>query len=92
MANIKSAKKRVETIKRQRDENKLVKSTLSTSIKKFKKLLSSEDLVNAEAQLKETIALIDKAESKGVLHKNNASRKVSRLCAALDKAKKAKTE
>ena len=41
----------------------------------------------AEAKLKETISLIDSAESKGVLHKNNASRKVARLTYALDKAK-----
>ena len=88
MANIKSAKKRIDTIKRQRNENKLIKSTLSTSIKKFKKLLTANELEKAEAQLKETISLIDKAQSKGVLHKNNASNKVAKLSAALDKCKK----
>ena len=88
VANIKSAKKRIDTIKRQRDENRLIKSTLSTSIKKFKKLLTSNELEKAEAQLKETISLIDKAQSKGVLHKNNASNKVAKLSGALDKFKK----
>ena len=88
MANIKSAKKRIDTIKRQRDENRLIKSTLSTSIKKFKKLLASNELEKAEAQLKETISLIDKAQTKGVIHKNNASNKVAKLSAALSKFKK----
>lgn len=92
MANIKSAKKRIDTIKRQRDENRLIKSTLSTSIKKFKKLLTSNELEKAEAQLKETISLIDKAQTKGVLHKNNASNKVAKLSAALSKFKKKASE
>ena len=87
MANIKSAKKRIDTIKRQRTENKLIKSSLSTSIKKFKKLLASNELDKAEVQLKETISLINKAQSKGVLHKNNASNKVAKLSSALNKCK-----
>lgn len=88
MANIKSAKKRINTINRQKSENKLIKSTLSTYVKKFKALLNSGEIVKAEAQLKETISYIDSACAKGVIHKNNASRKVARLSAALDNAKK----
>lgn len=88
MANIKSAKKRINTINRQKTENKLIKSTLSTYVKKFKALLNSGEIEKAEAQLKETISYIDSACTKGVIHKNNASRKVARLSAALDSAKK----
>lgn len=85
MANIKSAKKRIKTINRKKTENRLIKSTLSTYIKKYKKFLIAEDLKGAEEQLKITISYIDTACSKGVIHKNNASRKVSRLTRAIDK-------
>ncbi len=87
MANIKSAKKRINTINRQKAENKFIKSTLSTYIKKFKTLLNAGEIEKAEVQLKETISYIDSACTKGILHKNNASRKVGRLSAALFKAK-----
>ena len=88
MANIKSAKKRINTIARRREENKLVKSSLRTQIKKYKKALATKDLELAESLLRETISKIDSAQTKGVLHKNNASNKVARLSSALDKLKK----
>lgn len=87
MANIKSAKKRIKVINRQKAENKLVKATIATYTKKFRALVAEGNLVEAEAKLRETISLIDSAASKGVLHKNNASRKVARLTAALANAK-----
>lgn len=88
MANIKSAKKRINTIARRREENKLVKSSLRTQIKKFKKAIDAKNVELAEALLKDTISKIDAARSKGVLHKNNASNKVARLSSALYKLKK----
>ena len=88
MANIKSAKKRINTIARRRDENRLVKSALRTQIKKYKKALTVKDIELAETLLRETISKINAAQSKGVLHKNNASNKVARLSSALDKLKK----
>ena len=87
MANIKSAKKRIDTIKRRRDENKFVKATLSTYIKNFRKALDEGRVSDAEAKLPEIISYIDSACTKGVLHANTASRKVGRLSAALFKAK-----
>lgn len=87
VANIKSAKKRILTNKRQKEENKLVKSSLSTFIKKYKKLLAENKVAEAEAMLPELVAAINSAASKGVLHQNNASRKVARLSAALSKVK-----
>ena len=65
MANIKSAKKRINTINRQKAENKFIKSTLSTYIKKFKTLLNAGEIEKAEVQLKETISYIDSACTKG---------------------------
>lgn len=87
MANIKSAKKRINTIKRQRTENKLVKSELGTEIKKYKKMLTANELAAAESQLKKIISMLDSACSKGVFHKNNVARKQSRLTIAFNKVK-----
>ena len=87
MANIKSAKKRINVINRRREENKYVKATLSTQVKKFRKMLEEGKIAEAEAFSKEVYAYIDSACSKGVIHKNNASRKIGRLASALYKAK-----
>jgi len=86
MANIKSAKKRIATNKRQKGENKYVKATISTFVKDFRKMLDEGKFVEAEKKLISTISYIDSACSKGVLHKNNAARKVSRLTSAYCKA------
>ena len=88
MANIKSAKKRINTINRRREENRLVRNSLRTQIKKYKKSLANNDIELAENLLKETVSAIDAAQSKGVIHKNNASNKVARLSSALNKVKK----
>ena len=89
MANIKSAKKRISTNKRQKSENKYVTATIATMTKSFNKLVAEGKFEEATAKLVETIGYINSACSKGILHKNNASRKVARLSAHLDAAKKA---
>ena len=86
MPNIKSAKKRVSVIARRREENRYVRSTMATMIKKFRSMVNS-DVVSAEAMLKDVISYIDSAKSKGVIHSNTASRKISRLNLLLNKAK-----
>ena len=86
MANIKSAKKRISTNDRQKGENKFVKATISTYVKEFRKLVEAGNVVEAEKQLQKTISYIDSACSKGIIHRNTASRKVSRLQSALYKA------
>ena len=70
MANIKSAKKRISTIDRRNAENKFVKATLSTYVKKFRKMLEEGKVAEAETFSKEVYAYIDSACSKGVIHKN----------------------
>lgn len=87
MANIKSAKKRINTIDRRKTENRIVKSTIATYTKTFKKLVAENNLTEAEKQLKITLTYADSACSKGVIHKNHASRIASRLTNCLDKAK-----
>ena len=85
MANIKSAKKRILVNRTKADRNKAIRSGVTTSIKKVFAAIDTKDKVAAQAALLEATATIDKATSKGVYHKNNASRKVSRLAKAVNK-------
>lgn len=87
MANIKSAKKRISVIARRKQENRFVKSTLSTYIKKFRAQIAEGKLAEAEKALPEIVAYAYSAASKGVMPKKTASRKVSRLSLLLNKAK-----
>ena len=79
MANIKSAKKRILVIDKKTARNKAIKSGVKTSIKKVEAAIASGDKAAAEAALVSATSSIDRACTKGVYHKNNASRKVSRL-------------
>ena len=85
MANIKSAKKRILTSAKKTAANKAVKSSVKTAIKKVNKAVEAGDKAAATAALIAAEATIDKACTKGVLHKNNASRKVSRLASSINK-------
>ena len=85
MANIKSAKKRIEVIDKNTLRNKMIKSKVKTVIKKVEAAIAAGDKEAAQANLLVAISEINKAASKGVYHKNNASRKVSRLTAAVNK-------
>jgi len=87
MANIKSAKKRISTIERRREENRFVKATMSTQIKKLRKMIEEGKIAEAESFSKEVYSYIDSACSKGVIHKNAASRKIGRLAALVYSAK-----
>ena len=84
MANIKSAKKRVLVTKRNYDRNKSTKSSVKTAIKKVEAAVAAGDKDAASKALLEATSTIDKAAKKGVYHKNNASRKVSRLAKAVN--------
>ena len=85
MANIKSAKKRVLVNQTKALRNKMIKSGVKTSVKKVDAAIASGDKDAAKAALVKATSMIDKAQSKGVFHKNTASRKVSRLAAAVNK-------
>ena len=84
MANIKSAKKRIITSQKRAAKNKAVKSGVKTAVKKVRLAVEANDA--AAAAFENAKSVIDKAASKGVLHKNTAARKVSRLAAAVKKA------
>ncbi len=85
MANIKSAKKRIKVIETKTLRNKMVKSKIKTIIKKFEAAVASGDKSAAEEQLRVCTSELSKAVSKGILHKNTASRKISRLAAKVNK-------
>ena len=85
MANIKSAKKRILTSEKKAAANKAVKSQVKTAVKKVRAAVEAGDKEAAKAALINASSVIDKAETKGVIHKNNASRKASRLASAVNK-------
>lgn len=65
--------------------NKAYKSALKTRIKNFEKLALEDDLEQAEVALKDASSYLDKLASKGIIHKNAAARKKSRLAKRLKK-------
>ena len=83
MANIKSAKKRILVTQTKTDRNKSIRSKVKTSMKKVDAAIAAGDKAAAQACLVNAISEIDKACTKGVYHKNNASRKVARLSKAV---------
>lgn len=85
MANIKSAKKRILVNRTKAERNKAIKSGVKTSVKKVNAAIAAHDKEAAAAALTAATATINKAASKGVFHKNTASRKVSRLALAVNK-------
>ena len=90
MANIKSAKKRVLTAERNRVKNVAFKTSIKTALKKVLELATGKDTEALNAAISRAYQLCDKAVSKGVLHKNTAARKKSRLVLAVKRIQEAK--
>lgn len=84
MANIKSQKKRILTNEKRRQRNQAVKSELRTSIKKVRNAIAAGDKDAAVTANREAARKLDKAASKGVIHKNNAANRKSGLAARVD--------
>ena len=85
MANIKSAKKRVLIAEANRQRNVAFKSSIKTAVKKALALAVESDKEALAAAISNVYKLCDKAVSKGILHKNTAARKKSRLTVAVNK-------
>ena len=79
LANIKSAKKRILVTETRAARNKAIRSEVKTSIKKVEAAVAANDKEAAKAALTVAISTIERASSKGIYHKNNSARKVSRL-------------
>ena len=87
MPNIKSAIKRVKVSEKKNLRNRMIKSAMRTTVKKFDAAVAAG---NADAKtLAVTAGAIDKTASKGVIHKNAANRKKARLAKRLNKAAQA---
>ncbi|MCR5585440.1 MAG: 30S ribosomal protein S20 [Lachnospiraceae bacterium] len=84
MANIKSAKKRINVIETKTLRNKMIKSKVKTLVKKVEAAVAANDKAAASTALKDAVVEINKATSKGIFHKNTAARKVSRLTKAVN--------
>lgn len=84
MANIKSAKKRIDVTATKTERNKAIRSKVKTVSKKVLAAVEAGDKAAAEEALKTATSEINKAATKGVYHKNNAARKVSSLAIAVN--------
>jgi small subunit ribosomal protein S20 len=83
VANTKSAKKRIRTNERKHQRNVMYRSRAKTMVKKAEGAIFSGD-AESEAEVREAIRTLDKAAVKGIIHKNNAARRKSRLMKKLN--------
>jgi small subunit ribosomal protein S20 len=86
VANIKSQIKRNATNEKRRLRNKSVKSELKTAVRAFREAAASGDKDKTEAALRAASRKLDKAASKGVIHKNQAANRKSALAQAAAKS------
>jgi len=84
VAKSKTPAKRARNAEKARVRNKSYKSALKTGIKRFELSLTGDDVDASRDILLKATSLIDKSVSKGILHKNNAARKKSRLTKKLN--------
>ena len=77
MANIKSQKKRILTAEKARQRNKAVRSELKTAIKAVRTAVEAGQLGDAQVAANKASRLLDKAASKGIVHKNQAAQRKS---------------
>jgi small subunit ribosomal protein S20 len=79
VANIKSQMKRIKTNEKARLRNKSVKSSLKTSVRKFREAADAGDAAAATTLLRDASRALDKAASKGVIHANQAANRKSAM-------------
>ena len=79
MANIKSAIKRVGITEKQNLNNRMVRSEMKTSIRRYTEALQAGDAAAADKAYLTAVSTVDRAAGKGVIHKNAANRKKAQL-------------
>lgn len=84
MANIKSSEKRNRQAPKRAARNRVLRSGARTAVKRARTAVESSDTMSAEA-VQAAISVLDRAAQKGIIHKNNAARRKSRLVKALNK-------
>ena len=88
MANTSSALKEIRKNARRRQRNRLVRSAARTRIKRAVAAIEEGDQAASEEQVRLAVRALDKAAQKGIIHKNNAARRKSRLAKRLNQANK----
>ena len=92
MPNIKSAEKRTRVIEKKTLENKMLRTRLRNTMKKFQGYIDTLNLEEAEKFLPEVMSVIDSSASKGIIHKNTAGNYKSRTAKLLSDVKSGKVE
>jgi small subunit ribosomal protein S20 len=92
LANIKSAIKRARQNEKRRTANRIYRTSARTYVKKVRRLVDAGDLEQAEVQAASAIRALDIAAQKGIIHKNNAARRKSRLVKLLRGAQAASVD
>ncbi len=86
MANSKTARKRIRIAETRRLRNRPYRTAARTFVKKAEAAIRGGDHTAAQAAVGDAISMLDRVASKGIIHKNNAARRKSRLMAKLNKA------
>lgn len=84
MANSKSAEKRIRVAERRRARSQPYRSAAKTYVKRARLTIDDGDQTMAAESVREAIAVLDRVAGKGIIHKNNAARRKSRLMARLN--------
>ncbi len=92
MANIKSQKKRIKTAEKARMRNKAVRSELKTAVKRVRAAVEAQDVELAQKEAAKAGKLLDKAASKGIIHKNQAAKRKSGVAKLANKAAEVEAE
>jgi small subunit ribosomal protein S20 len=89
LANKRSAIKRLRSARRRYLHNRTYRGGARTAVKRARFLIEEGNLPEAREAVHEAISTLDKAAAKGIIHKNNAARRKSRLMQALNEAERA---
>jgi small subunit ribosomal protein S20 len=87
LANIKSAIKRAKISEKQNLRNRMAKSALKTSVRRYDEALAAGDQEAVQKTYLNAVSMADRAASKGVIHKNAANRKKAQLAKKLNASK-----
>ena len=86
MANTKSARKMIRVTERRRQHNRPIRSAVRTQVGKAKELVANGELEAGKAAVDKALRALDKGAQKGIIHRNNAARRKSRLMKGLNTA------
>jgi len=92
VANHKSAIKRIRQNQKRYLRNRYWRSSLRTAVKRVREAIAVGELETAQTQLRSAVRVINRVASKGVIHKRQASRRVSRLTIAVNRLGAAQQE